>query len=153
MGDGSLSDEQTITITVQEEPSPTPTMKPEATPTTKPEPTPTQGQSQTPGSGGVPIPAQTKKPAPSITPSPTKVPVQDQQPSDDPAENLITTDYPELVKALEFLKSADIRDNLLNPTYGTMMKRELVITLTADYQKNLKELAKRWKHANLKHLY
>ena len=55
----------------------------------------------------------------------------------------ITTDYPEMVRLLELLyESADIRDNSLNPTYGVMMKREPVITLTAGYQENLRGLAK-----------
>jgi chitodextrinase len=140
VSDGTLSDEETITITVQDEPSPTPTQKPSPTPTKKPSPKPpTSG-----GSGGsTPDPA--KKPTPSITPKPTKAPTQDQKPNGDPAstENLITTDYPEMVRLLELLyEGADIRDNSLNPTYGVMMKREPVITLTAGYQENLRGLAK-----------
>jgi hypothetical protein len=48
-----------------------------------------------------------------------------------------------MVRLLELLyESADIRDNSLNPTYGVMMKREPVITLTAGYQENLRGLAK-----------
>lgn len=59
------------------------------------------------------------------------------------AEDLIATDYPEMVRLLELLyQNADIRDNTLNPTYGFMMKREPVITLTAGYQEELRELAK-----------
>ena len=75
-------------------------------------------------------------------PSPAPTP---QEHSKDPpsTENLITTDYPEMVRLLELLyQSADIRDNTLNPTYGFMMKREPVITLTAGYQEKLRELAK-----------
>ena len=48
-----------------------------------------------------------------------------------------------MVRLLELLyESADIHDNILNPTYGLMMKREPVITLTTGYQENLRGLAK-----------
>jgi hypothetical protein len=58
-------------------------------------------------------------------------------------EDLITSDYPEMVRLLELLyESANIRDNNLNPTYGFMMRREPVVTLTAGYQNNLRDLAK-----------
>jgi hypothetical protein len=58
-------------------------------------------------------------------------------------ENLITTDYSEMVRILELLyESADISDNSLNPTYGAAMKRDLVVTLTAGYQDQLRDAAK-----------
>jgi hypothetical protein len=58
-------------------------------------------------------------------------------------EDLITRDYPEMAEQLERLyASADIRDNKLNPTYGAMMKREPVISLTPSCQNRLKQLAK-----------
>ena len=58
-------------------------------------------------------------------------------------EDLITKDYPEMVEQLELLyESADIRDNKLNPTYGGMMKRDPVTTLTPKCQNRLKQLAK-----------
>ena len=48
-----------------------------------------------------------------------------------------------MVTLLELLyEKANIRDNTLNPTYGFMMKREPVITLTSGYQNNLRDLAK-----------
>ena len=141
----TVSIQVTVNKTVTEptptsSPTPTPTQKPSPTPTQGPSPTPTQGPSQNPST-----PAPTKKPTPSITPKPTKAPTQNQNLNSDPAstENLITTDYPEMVRLLELLyESADIRDNSLNPTYGVMMKREPVITLTAGYQENLRGLAK-----------
>jgi hypothetical protein len=130
-------------------PSPTPTQGPSPTPTQGPSPTPTQGPNptptQSPGSSGGSTPAPTKKPTPSITPEPTKAPTQKQKPNDDPAltENLITTDYPEMVSFLELLyESAAIHDNSLNPTYGEMMKRGPVISLTTGYQEQLREMAK-----------
>ena len=39
-------------------------------------------------------------------------------------------------------ENASIRDNTLNPTYGIMMRREPVVTLTAGYQNKLQDLAK-----------
>jgi hypothetical protein len=103
----------------------------DSTPT--PSPTPRKKSSPTPTKKPSPTSAPTKMPIPSITPEPTKA----------PAENLITTDYPEMVGLLERLyENADIRDNALNATYGVMMRREPVVTLAAGYQENLRELAK-----------
>ncbi len=132
-------------------PSPTPTQTPSPTPTQSPSPTPTQtpgSNPQTPGSSGGLTPAPTNNPAPSTTPEPTKVPtpkpgqVENTDPNP-PDEDLITTDYPEMVRLLEMLyENASIRDNTLNPTYGIMMRREPVVTLTAGYQNKLQDLAK-----------
>lgn len=82
-------------------------------------------------------------PTPSPTSSPEPTPTQKPVGGSEPTGNLITSDYHEMVRLLELLyKSADIRNNSLNPTYGVMMKREPVVSLTAGYQKKLKELAK-----------
>ena len=58
-------------------------------------------------------------------------------------EDLITKDYPEMAEQLERLyERADIGNNELNPTYGAMMKREPVISLTPSLQNRLRQLAK-----------
>ena len=126
--------------------TPTPTVSPSPTqgpsPTQSPSPTPTQDPGSNPptsGPSGGSTPAPTMKPTPSVTPEPTRTPIQDQETTED----LITSDYPEMVTLLELLyEKANIRDNTLNPTYGFMMKREPVITLTSGYQNNLRDLAK-----------
>ena len=57
-------------------------------------------------------------------------------------ENLITTDYSKWSDFRALYESADISDNSLNPTYGAAMKRDLVVTLTAGYQDQLRDAAK-----------
>ena len=147
----------TASPTPTQGPSPTPTQDPSPTPTQDPIPTPTQGPSptptQTPGpnpstpgssGGSTTTPAISPKPTGAPSPTPTPKPGQDgNTESIPPAEDLITTDYPEMVRLLELLyESANIRDNTLNPSYGLMMRREPVVTLTAGYQDKLRELAK-----------
>jgi hypothetical protein len=129
-------------------PSPTPTEGPSPTPTKGPSPMPTKRPSPNPSkpdasTGSTPAPV--KKTTPSITPEPTSAPSEEQTQNGGhtSTENLITTDYPEMARLLELLyDSANIRYNILNPTYGVMMRREPVISLTAGYQKQLRELAK-----------
>ncbi len=130
----------TSTPTPTVSPSPTPTQGP--SPTQSPSPTPTQDPGSNPstsGSSGGSTPTPTMKPTPSVTPEPTRTPTQDQETTED----LITAEYPEMVRLLELLyESANINDNNLNPTYGIMMRREPVVTLTAGYQSKLRELAR-----------
>lgn len=152
--------------------SPAPTQSPSPTPVQGASPTPEQGQSssptaspgqnqQTPGGDATPtnspnqnqqnpggssvLPTPTMKPP--STPSPTKPPeptsTRKAGEASDQKNSLITSDYAEMVRLLELLcKSADIRDNSLNPTYGAMMKRKQVTSLATRYQSQLKELAK-----------
>ncbi|NLN65085.1 MAG: hypothetical protein GX144_06725, partial [Clostridiaceae bacterium] len=138
-----------VQVTVEKaasKPTPTPTLAPSPTPTKKPSPTPTKKPNQSEsGSGGgstsEPIKKLTPTPKPTSVPSPTPKP-QDGNTDIPTAEELITADYPEMVKLLEMLyESANIRDNTMNPTYGIMMRREPVVTLTAGYQSKLRELA------------
>lgn len=52
-----------------------------------------------------------------MTPSPTLTPQPDDKQAMLQEEDLITADYPEMVRLLELLyESANIRDNTLNPT-------------------------------------
>ena len=109
-------------------------------PTKRPSPNPSKPDAS---KGSTPDPV--KKTTPSITPEPTSAPSEEQTQNGGhtSTENLITTDYPEMARLLELLyDSANIRYNILNPTYGVMMRREPVISLTVDYQKQLRELAK-----------
>ncbi|NLN64672.1 MAG: DUF1565 domain-containing protein [Clostridiaceae bacterium] len=150
--DRALSKEEIEKImegTSQVTPSPTPTQSPSPTPTKKPSPTPTKKPNPSEsGSGGGSTSEPTKKPTP--TPKTTKLLSPTPKPSQDgntesipPDEDLITTDYPEMVRLLEMLyENANIRDNTLNPSYGFMMRREPVVTLSAGYQDNLRDLAK-----------
>ncbi len=72
-----------------------------------------------------------------------QTPPQDEESDPDPEEDLITKDYPEMVKELERLfENADIDNNILNPTYGAMMKRAAVISLVPSSQNRLRQLAK-----------
>ncbi|MBP7175081.1 MAG: right-handed parallel beta-helix repeat-containing protein [Thermoclostridium sp.] len=122
-------------------PGPTPTTNPEPTPTTKPEAIPITTPSQTLPTTQAPTPTRAPSPTPTVTPITDST--GESINSIPPAEDLITTDYPEMVRLLEHLyKNADIRDNRLNPTYGAMMKREQIINLTTGYQENLRGLAK-----------
>ena len=125
-------------------PSPTPTAAPSPTPTVTPSPSPTVTPDKTPTTNPTPDPVVSKPiPTKSPNPTPTEVPTPKPDGTPNSEESLITEDYPEMVRLLELLyESADIHDNILNPTYGLMMKREPVITLTTSYQENLRGLAK-----------
>jgi len=122
-------------------PSPTPTQKPSPAPTKGSNPIPKQSSSSKPSIPGI-SEGITPKPASMPSPTPTSKPGQNGITDMPQAEDLITSDYPEMVKYLELLYAdADIRDNSLNSTYGIMMGREPVVTLTTGYKDKLKELA------------
>ncbi len=104
----------------------------------------------TPSQGGNTNPPQTpavELPSTQVPLSPALPPASgSQQDADvDPEldDGLITKEYPEMVKQLELLfGSVDIGNNILNPTYGAMMKREDVFSFIPKCQNRLKQLAK-----------
>ncbi|OGE02630.1 hypothetical protein A2196_00100, partial [Candidatus Curtissbacteria bacterium RIFOXYA1_FULL_41_14] len=75
VSDGSLADEEAITITVNNVPQPTPTPTPTPIPTPTPTPTPTPQPTPTPVATATPIPTPVATPTPTPTPLPTSTPV------------------------------------------------------------------------------